>query len=50
MRHQVNSYFAVLLITVVGIGAAQFIIHFAYDNAFVIALGNQTSSLDSQSK
>jgi len=36
MTHEINSYFAALLITIVGAGASFLIIHVAYLNTFTI--------------
>ncbi len=38
----INSYFAVLIVTVAGAGAALLIIHLAYANTFtILRVGNQ---------
>ena len=43
MGHQINSYVALIIIAVVGAGAAQLIMHFANENAFAIMRGVQAS-------
>lgn len=34
MKEKINSYFAILLITIAGAGAALLIVHIAYSDAF----------------
>gem|GEM_PF-6397458 len=36
MNHQINSYFAVLLITIIGAVASMIIVNVAYSNTFII--------------
>jgi len=44
MKNTINSYFAVLIVTIAGAGAALLIIHVAYSNTFAAALGgNETN-------
>lgn len=38
MTEKINSYFAVLLITVTGAGAALFIIHVAYSDTLIATI------------
>lgn len=44
MKDKINSYFAVLLITIAGAGASMIIIHVAYANTFeVMMVSNQAA-------
>ncbi len=43
MKEKINSYFAVLLITIAGAGAALLIVHVAYDNAFANFGGSEAA-------
>ena len=42
VKYQINAYFAALLITIVGAGAASLIIHVAYANTFVAVYSDGT--------
>ena len=48
---RINSYFAILLITIVGAGASLIIIHVAYTNApsFTLIVDGQAYTTDSYS-
>lgn len=37
MTYLINSYFAILLITVAGAGATMFIVHVAYDDSLEVS-------------
>lgn len=39
MVHKINSYFAVLLITIAGAGATWLIVRVAYANTFEVTMG-----------
>lgn len=39
MKDKINTYFAVLLVTIAGAGAALVIIHVANANTFVVTMG-----------
>jgi len=39
MVFRINTYFAVLLVTIFGAGAALLIIHIAYSNTFIVTMG-----------
>ena len=39
MREKINSYFAILIITIAGSTAALTIIHVVYNNTFIITSG-----------
>lgn len=41
MKEKINSYFAVLIITIVGAGAAMLIVHIAYADTSYLVLGNE---------
>ena len=41
MKEKINTYFAVLLITIAGSGAAMLIIHVAYANSDAFVAGNE---------
>ena len=43
MVGKLNSYFAVLLITIAGAGATMIIVHIAYANTFNIVYGSEAS-------
>ncbi len=47
MRHEVNSYFAALLITIMGAIASLIIIHVAYLNTFTVITSTSGSSYTS---
>lgn len=42
MKEKINSYFAVLIITIAGSAAAMLIIHIAYSNASVLTVNSET--------
>jgi len=44
MKEKINSYFAILIITIMGSGAALIIIHVAYDNAFYYITTNSAAN------
>jgi hypothetical protein len=39
MKDRINSYFAILLITIAGAGATMIIIHVAYSSTFIVTYG-----------
>jgi len=39
MKDRINSYFAILLVTIAGAGATMIIVHVAYSNTFVVTFG-----------
>ena len=44
MKYRINSYFAILLITIAGAGASLIIIHIVYANTFdVMMVSNQAA-------
>ncbi len=50
MTGRINTYFAVLLVTVAGAGAASLILHVAFDNQFTkLAQDNTALQLELQS-
>lgn len=44
MTFRINTYFATLLITLIGAGASLIIIHVAYANTFEITIGGSEAS------
>lgn len=44
MHHQINAYFATLLITIVGAGASMLIIRVAYANVYEIIYMNNAAA------
>jgi hypothetical protein len=43
MKGKINSYFAVLIITVVGAAATQLIVHVVYANTFTVVIGGSAA-------
>jgi hypothetical protein len=44
MKDKINSYFAILLVTIAGAGATWFIVHIASDNALASTMGGSEAS------
>jgi len=50
MKHKVNAYFAVLLITVAGAGAALLLIHVVTSNTFATTFSSGATKYDELQK
>lgn len=50
MKHRVNAYFAVLLITIAGAGAALLLVHIVTSNTFTITFSSGATKYEELQK